>query len=329
MILTIATRVRALLVMVCLIPSSAFGQQVAGQAPMLLVGDQFQFTPGTWAAYILHDKRDDTYSTLTMSVLESVRHNGQDSAWIELKVETAAELVVTRLLAKKNPGGPGEVFEAIVYVHGLQPFRIPPRWLKGDEQEVGKVSRAVIAAKAAPRQMTFGGRVLEVIDVDATDETGARVVATVSTGVAPMGILTVDSAEIGMYLEDWGTGAKTGIVGTPVSFVEWTATMVARGIAGKDVALPAKPRRSFDITGVWEEGDGPCASSEWTFTGARPGVTNQTWRSDRVLTFDYAGKERAEGQILVAFTAPTRAVIVFVTPSGRRTIATLVKHQPT
>lgn len=326
---TIVTRVLALLMMVCLIPSPALGQQVAGQAPMLLVGDQFQFTPGTWATYILHDKRDDTYSTLTMSVLESVRHNGQDSAWIELKVETAAELVVTRLLANKTPSGPGEVFEAIVYVHGLQPFRIPQRWLKGDEQEVGKASRAVITAKAAPRQMTFGGRVLEVIDVDATDETGARVVATVSAGVAPMGILTVDSTEIGMYLEDWGTGARTGIVGKPVSFVEWTATMVARGIAGKDVALPAKPRRSMDIAGVWEEADGPCVGSEWTFTGAHPGVTNQTWRSDRILTFDYAGKERAAGQVLVVFSTPTRAVIVFVAPSGRRTIATLVKVQRT
>jgi len=336
------TRVLLLLVGAVLVSTSVLAQQVAGQKPVLLIGDQFQFTPGTWATYILHDKREDAYSTMTMAVLESVRHNGRDSAWLEIIVETATELVVTRLLTEKTPSGPGEVFEAIVYVHGLQPFRIPQRWLKGEEQEVGKLSNTAVTSRVGQRRIMFDGRPLDVIDVDAVDESGARVVATVSTGVAPIGVLTADSRDVGMYLEDWGSGATTRIVGTPVSFVEWTATMVARGLSGKDVSLPSKPGRLFDMTGVWREADGPCAGSQWTVTGAHPTstdltanrrcggdqmpvmrTTRLTWRSDRILTFDVPDTGRETTHLLLAFTSPSRGLVVFVDRAGRRTVATL------
>lgn len=39
--------------------------------------------------------------------------------------------------------------------------------------------------------------------------------------VAPIGVIMAESPQIGMYLSDWGGGAKSKIEGTPVNFYVW------------------------------------------------------------------------------------------------------------
>jgi len=103
------------------------GQEIKGQRPVMMIGDVFQFNEGSWATYTLHDKKDDSYYSMTMSILESVQRGQKACAWMEVEIETEKELVVTRFLTERTKTGPGDLFEAIVSVYGLDPFSIPRR----------------------------------------------------------------------------------------------------------------------------------------------------------------------------------------------------------
>lgn len=330
-------------VLFLLSPLSVSAQEVKGQKPVMLIGDTFQFTPGSWATYTLYDKAEDAYYTMTMSILESVRKNGKDSAWMEIEIETDKELVVTRILTEKTKAGPGEMFEVVVYIHGMTPFTIPEKWLKDEDKKVGDFKVSQVQSRVSQRTIRFGGYPLDVFDVDATDENGAPVAATVSLAVAPIGILMADTKEMAMYLEDWGTGAKTRVVGKPVGFIEWTIGLVGKGMAGEDIDM-ARPQRALDVTGSWEEADGPCAGSRWTLSGvsltaATVGVdsrcqgrtapvaqaTDPRWKTDKVLTFALPGRGTAASRVSLAFRSATRAVVMFTDPNGRQALATLRK----
>ena len=82
------------------------GQEIKGQRPVTTIGDVFQFNEGSWATYTVHDRKDDSYYSMTMSILESVRRGGKDCAWMEVEIETEKELVVTRFLTEKTKTGP-------------------------------------------------------------------------------------------------------------------------------------------------------------------------------------------------------------------------------
>ena len=329
-------------VLLLLSPQPVCAQEIKGQKPVMLIGDTFQFTPGSWATYTLYDKAEDTYYTMTMSILESVRKNGKDSAWMEIEIETDKELVVTRILTEKTKAGPGEMFEVIVYMQGMTPFSIPGAWLKDEDQKVGDFRVSQVQSRVAQRSIRFGGYPLDVFDVDATDENGAPVAATVSLGVAPIGILMADTKEMAMFLEDWGTGAKTRVVGTPVGFIEWTIGLVGKGMAGEDVEMKPRPQRALDVSGSWEEADGPCAGSRWTLSGvslaaATVGADSRCegrtapvaqaadprWKTDKVLTFSLPGRGAAASRVSIAFSSAARAVVMFTDPNGRQALATL------
>ena len=331
-------------VLLLLSPPPVCAQEVRGQKPVMLIGETFQFTPGTWATYTLYDKAEDTYYTMTMSILESVRKNGKDSAWMEIEIETDKELVVTRILTEKTKAGPGELFEVVVYVHGMTPFTIPAKWLKEEDQKVGDFKVSQVQSRVSQRSIRFGGYPLDVFDVDATDENGAPVAATVSLAVAPIGILMADTKEMAMYLEDWGAGAKTRVVGKPVGLIEWTIGLVAKGLSGEDVEMKSRPQRALDVSGSWEEADGPCAGSRWTMSGvsltaATVGAdsrcagrtapvaqaANPRWKTDKVLTFSLPGRGSAASRVSIAFSSATRAVVMFTDANGRQALATLRK----
>lgn len=328
-------------------PQPVCAQEIQGQRPVMLIGDTFQFTPGSWATYTLHDKAEDTYYTMTMSILESVRRNGKDSAWMEIEIETDKELVVTRLLTEKTKAGPGEMFEVVVYIHGMTPFTIPSSWLRDEEKKVGDFKVSQVQSRVAQRSIRFGGYPLDVFDVDAVDEKGAPVAATVSLGVAPIGILMADTKDMAMYLEDWGTGAKTRVVGTPVGFIGWTIGLIGKGMAGEDVEMKPRPQRALDVSGSWEEADGPCAGSRWTLGGASLApatvdadsrcagrtapvaqASNPRWKTDKVLTFALPGRGPDASRVSIAFHSATRAVVVFTGPDGRQALATLRRTGP-
>lgn len=337
-------RLILLLPVVLFVAPPVVAQQIAGQKPVVMIGDTFQFTPGSWASYIMHDKTEDTYYTFTMSILESVRKNGKDAAWMEVEIETDKELVVTRFLTEKTKNGPGDLFEAIVYVYGFTPFSIPEKWMKGDDRKVGDFEVAHVQKRVSQRSITFAGQRLEVIEMDALDANGTPIAATASLDVPPIAVLTVDTKDVGMYLEAWGTGAKTRIVGEPESFFMWMMGQMSRAFSGDDVDIKPRPQRAFDVAGSWEEMDGPCAGSRWTITGAFPAAVrleadsrcegqtlpvaraaNARWRMDKLLSLSLPGRGPSNSRVSLVFSSATRAVVAFTDRNGRPALATLRK----
>jgi hypothetical protein len=323
----------------------ARGQQVKGQKPIMMIGDVFQFNEGSWATYTLHDKKDDSYYSMTMSILESVRRGGKDCAWMEIEIETEKELVVTRFLTEKTKNGPGDLFEAIVYVYGMTPFSIPQRMLKDANKQVPPMQVAQVAKRIEQRQMSFDGETLDVWAVEATDTQGGQVSAMVSLGVAPIGVLLADTSEMSMYLEAWGGDATTRIKGKPVGFLQWIIGLVGKGMAGGDVGMKERPQRTWDVTGAWREFEGPCATATWTMfgrTGEQSGVRVPRcdgsqpaevseggairWRTDRVVVLAMPGRAAADNATAtLIFVAPTEAVVWYTAPDGRPAFATLRK----
>ena len=333
-----------LLSLVLLAPPPALAQQIAGQKPVMMIGDTFQFIPGSWATYALHDKKEDTYYTMTMSILDSVRKNGKDCAWMEIEIETDKELVVTRMLTEKTKNGPGEVLAVIVYIQGFTPFTIPQKWIKGDEQQVAEFKVGHVQQHVNQRTITFGGRQLDVTEVDAIDDSGTKIAATASVGITPIGVLYADTPDVGMYLEDWGMGARTKIVGQPESFYLWMIGQVGGALSDAKVKTQSRPQRQLDVAGMWEEMDGPCAGSRWVFAGAFPTAArvdadsrcggqaspaaraaNARWAMDKIVTLSLPGRGPDNSRVSVIFRSPTRAVVAFTDRNGRAALATLRK----
>lgn len=322
------------------------GQEVKGQRPVILVGDAFQFNEGSWATYTLHDKKDDSYYSMTMSILESVRRGKQECAWMEVEIETAKELVVTRFLTEKTKTGPGDLFEVIVYVHGLQPFSIPKSMLKDTNKQVPPMQVARVARRVEQRQMAIDGESLNVWAVEGTDPQGGAMSAMVSVDVAPIGVLMADTRDISMYLEAWGGGAKTRIKGKPRGFMTWLLGLIGQGMSGEDIAMKERPQRNWDVNGAWREIEGPCAGSVWTMNAGAgelsrlaaprcdPSPAAQIsegiaprWRSDRVVVTQLPGRAATDkATATVILVAPDKAVVWYTAPDGRPAVATLRKR---
>ena len=321
------------------------GQEIKGQRPIMMIGDVFQFNEGSWATYTLHDKKDDSYYSMTMSILESVRRDRKDCAWMEVEIETEKERVVTRFLTEKTKAGPGDLLEAIVYVYGLEPFRIPKRMLKDANKQTPPLQKGQVTKRIEQKRLLFDGEALDVWAVEGTDQHNGPMAALVSLGVAPIGVLLAETDEVSMYLEAWGGGATTRIKGEPVGFTMWVLSMVADGMAGKDIAMKERPQRTWDVAGEWREFEGPCARSIWTMTasegklsgvtaprcaGAQPGQVSESsalrWRSDRIVVMNLPGRA-ATGTptATMIFVAPAKAVIWYTDPDGRPAFATLRK----
>lgn len=321
------------------------GQQIKAQRPVMMIGDVFQFNEGSWATYTMHDKKDDTYFSMTMSILESVRRGQKDYAWMEVEIETEKELVVTRFLTEKTKAGPGDLLEAIVYVYGLEPFRIPKRMLKDANKQTPPLQVGQVTKRIEQKQLLFDGESLDVWAVEGTDQQGGPMTAMVSLGVAPIGVLLAETNEISMYLEAWGGGATTRIKGEPVGFTMWVLSMVADGMAGKDIVMKERPQRTWDVAGAWREVEGPCAQSAWTLTArggklsrvtvpccdaSQPAQVSESsaprWRSDRIVVMNMPGRAATDTPTAtLIFVAPTKAVIWYTAPDGRPAFATLRK----
>ena len=322
------------------------GQEIKGQRPVMMIGDVFQFNEGSWATYTLHDKKDDSYYSMTMSILESVRRNGKDCAWMEVEIETEKELVVTRFLTEKTKTGPGDLFEVIVYVYGLDPFSIPHSMLKDANKEVPPLQAGHVTKRIEQRQMSFGGESLDVWTVEGTDSQGKAMSAMVSLDVAPISVLLADTAEASMYLEAWGSGATTRIKGKPKGFLTWVMGLIGKGMAGGEIGMQERPQRTWDVAGTWREFEGPCARSAWTMNtgagqsprvtaprcdGSQPAQVSEgvapRWRSDRVVVMQMPGRaatDRAAATLI--FVEPTKAVVWYTAPDGRPAFATLRKE---
>ena len=198
--------------------------EVQGQRPMMIVGDAFQFTPGAWSSYYVHDRAKKEYYRMYIATLERLTRDGKPCSWMEVGVTPEKDpSVVTRFLVEETPKGPGEMLDVIVQVKGYAPFTVPESFYKGEgeDRDVGNFQGAAIAKRIARRVIPLGGRNVNAWDVEAVDAKGSTLGVLVSEEVAPIGVIMAESPLMGMYLSDWGGGAKSRIEGTPVNFYVW------------------------------------------------------------------------------------------------------------
>ncbi|HNU84522.1 MAG: hypothetical protein QM256_10635 [Pseudomonadota bacterium] len=217
-----AFAVLAVAALVAVTAPAPCGAEVKGQRPMMIVEDVFQFTPGAWSDYLIHDRSKQEYYRMSIATLERLDRNGKPCSWMEIGVTPEKEPpVVTRLLVEQTKTGPGEIYEVIVQVRGYAPFTVPESFFRGEDKDVGNVKSTAVAKRIERRVIPVAGRSVRAWDVEAVDAAGDVTAALVSEEVAPIGVILAESPQVDMVLSDWGTGAKSKIEGTPVNFYVW------------------------------------------------------------------------------------------------------------
>ena len=146
-------------------PGAVLAGDIQGQKPVMFVGDTFQFVPGAWASYYVHDKGKDEHYVMHMATLEKLKQDGKQCSWMEIEMlPESGPSVVTRLLVEETKRGPGDLLEVIVQVKGYSPFTVPKKYYEGENKEVGEFHATQIAKRIARR--TFGAQVIVVYSVD-------------------------------------------------------------------------------------------------------------------------------------------------------------------
>lgn len=212
--------------------ATAHGADVEGQRPVMIVGDTFRFTSGAWSHYLIHDRVKQEYYRMNVATLERIDRDGKPCSWMEIVVTPEKDPpVVTRFLVEETKTGPGEIHEVIVQVRGYDPFTVPESFYKGEEKDVGNFKGTAVAKRIDRRVIPVAGRSVRAWDVEAVDAAGDVTAALVSEEVAPIGIVLAESPQVDMVLSDWGTGAKSGIEGTPVNFYVWLMMQMGGALA--------------------------------------------------------------------------------------------------
>jgi len=204
-------------------------QKIPGQRPTLLIQDTFKLIPGTWALYDVLDKEKNEPFLMTISVLDREVFKGKNGLWLEIEVQMKdMPLVITDALVEEGPGGPGEVLRAVVQVEGVSPFKVPQKYLKGDNREVGQFEPAKIVKRLDQKKIVHKGRTIDALVVEAENSQGQKVAATVSLEIPPLALYSAETDEMKLTVNDWGAGAKSKLQGTPVSFTLWLIEMVGK-----------------------------------------------------------------------------------------------------
>jgi len=209
--------------------------EIQGQKQMVVIDDTFQFIPGTWATYTVHDKQKNEEYEMTFSVMEDGNMSDGACSWMEVVVKMKqTPTVVTRFLARKTKQGPGEVLEAIVQMEGYTPFTVPHNFLTGEDAEVGQTLTYHLAKKVRKKSVNFQNRKISLWLVEAISDDQQAIQAWVSEELPPMGIFKIDTSEVGMYLDDWGTGAQSEVTGTPMNFYLWITSQISKALIDEE-----------------------------------------------------------------------------------------------
>lgn len=212
------------------LPVRADPPPIDGQRPIPAMAGSFQFIHGAWARYQVEQRTTGERYRLWIATLQAKPAVKQHGWWLETRVEPEnGTPVVTRALVPATPDGPGEPVEVIVQVAGKRPFSVPKKYLRGENREVAPLVRIESGERQAERRIQIGDREFPALDVVAVDTQGHAVRATVSEAVPPLGLITVETAETRMELEDWGSDARTGIEGKPLSLFWWVMSEVLQG----------------------------------------------------------------------------------------------------
>jgi hypothetical protein len=224
-----------ILILACGLPLALAAQEsIPGQRPMMLIKDTFKFVPGSWADYTILDKTKNEAYRMSIAALEEETYKGIPASWLEIEVQMKdMPVVVTKFLAEETEDGPGKVLKAIVQVEGYSPFTVPRKYLEGESQEVGQLEQAQIVKRLESKTIIHKGKKISVLSVEAEDSRGNTTAATVSLDLPPIAIYEAETGDIKMTLNDWGSGAKSKIQGTPISFTFWVIEQIAKGLVKK------------------------------------------------------------------------------------------------
>jgi len=215
-------------------------QAGAGQPAMMMVGEVFQFIPGTWAEYELFDLGAEKTFTMRVSMLESeqVRRRlfsrRRTYHWMEIAITQPDEPRVTvKVLAQETPEGPGEQHEAVVQVEGFEnPIRLSRRRLAKSDDEILSTGLTWVQTQLGKEEMTHLGRTFTAWTLQAEDAEGRTMSAVVSEDLPPFGLYQVETPEMRMVLTDWGTGATSAIEGRPLGLCRWILKQIGTAMAG-------------------------------------------------------------------------------------------------
>ena len=212
-------------------PGATLAGDIQGQKPVMFVGDTFQFVPGAWASYYVHDKGKDEHYVMHMATLDKLKQDGKQCSWMEIEMlPESGPSVVTRLLVEETKQGPGDLLEVIVQVKGYSPFTVPKKYYEGENKEVGEFHTTQIAKRIARRTFDLSGRSIAAWEVEAVDDKGNKTEALVSEQILPIGLVLAETSQANMYLKDWGANAKSKIDGTPMNFYLWLMMQIGAGL---------------------------------------------------------------------------------------------------
>ena len=210
---------------------SALAADIQGQKPVMFVGNAFQFVPGAWASYYIHDKAKNEHYIMHMATLEKIKQDGKQCSWMEIEMlPESGPSAVTRILTEETKQGPGDLLEVIVQVKGYSPFTVPKKYYEGENKEVGEFRTTQITKRIVRRTFDLSGRNITAWEVEAADDKGNISEALVSEQVLPIGVILAETSQAGMYLKDWGMNAKSKIDGTPMNFYLWLMMQIGAGL---------------------------------------------------------------------------------------------------
>ncbi len=214
------------------VPGSARAEKIQGQKQMMIVDDTFRFVPGTWGDYTIVDKVKKESYHFVLSILNDKQVHGKNCSWMEIRTDMKGKpSVITKVLVEKTRQGPGEPLKAIVQIAGFDPFIVPEKYLKGKDAQVAPEEKFRVVKHIRQQEVSFKGRTIHLWKVRAASENGKKIMAWVSEEIPPLGVYKVDIPAYGMYLNDWGTGAKSEIKGSPMNFYLWIAKIIGAALA--------------------------------------------------------------------------------------------------
>ena len=210
-----------------------------------MLGQEFRFVPGSWGVYKLTGKEGAGEHKMYFAVLDEVKQRkGKKTYWMEIEVYTNDQpAVVTRILVPDTGEGPGDAQKAYVQIAGYRPFEVPRKYLKPNpkkkQEGVGQFMKYDLSGEPEEKDLQWKGRTLKATTVEARDSEGRPTEVTVSLEAPPLCIVKLDSPDAKMELLDWGTGAKTKIVGKPVGMWRWVWGVAVQA-AGDAENVPPK-----------------------------------------------------------------------------------------
>jgi len=190
-------------------PATTANSPAPKARPIPCVEGNFQFVPGTWAIYDIHQLAENKKSRMYFALDQRVKKGTTPAMWIEVEVTQSGEpAVVTRFLAEETADGVGKLLDAIVQVQGYEPFRVPRGYLNENKDESpklqkialpsGKASSSTTSAVAAPpkKPLVVKGRTLHVYEVDGKDDQDRPLRAVVTEEVPPLALVSATTHDV-------------------------------------------------------------------------------------------------------------------------------------